>query len=436
MSGAETSSGGVGGRARVAVATVGLGMVAGAVVLVVVAWVFGDPPVDTESLTWSYGEVADGDVWSPVTAATVVAVLVPVCAVLLALEYWRSWRQKRPGAIGMPVSGAGCLVRGVLVLGAAVVVVLALWVLVPLFDSDDNVAADVGGRLILSTVALLTVIPGAVLVSTGVDWRLPALRAIPAAVAATVGVVLVGVPGVLVVIEYSDATHIDATTAARIAAPQPPTVAVRQAWRWRTDRRVLDVQAAGAGFVVLTDRGVVAVDGTTGAERWHYRRDDLAIADSGRLRVLDDGRTVVLPLGGWGRLHAFDAFTGELLWQTNERYERLSTEVADARTALASVEDHVDGKPAAVARSSRTGAVMWRRPLGCSLDPAAAPHPITPSDVVIVRCESEKDVPLVVAFDAKDGRELWRNELGTGEQVVTVTNLGSTSYGAELVGYR
>jgi hypothetical protein len=57
VSGAETSSSGAGGRSRVAAALVGLGMVAGAVVLVVVAWLFGDPPVDTESLVADPGAV-------------------------------------------------------------------------------------------------------------------------------------------------------------------------------------------------------------------------------------------------------------------------------------------------------------------------------------------------------------------------------------------
>ena len=80
---------GVRRRLRVVAALVGLGMMAGAVGLVVVAWLFGDPPVDTVTLRWSYWAVADGDVWSPVAAATIVAVLVPVCAAVLAFVYRR-----------------------------------------------------------------------------------------------------------------------------------------------------------------------------------------------------------------------------------------------------------------------------------------------------------------------------------------------------------
>ena len=57
--------------------------------------------------------------------------------------------------------------------------------------------------------------------------------------------------------------------------PPPPETRPGSGWWWWSERTsIREVVAAGAGVVVATHEGIVALDGRTGQERWHYRRTD------------------------------------------------------------------------------------------------------------------------------------------------------------------
>jgi len=82
------------------------------------------------------------------------------------------------------------------------------------------------------------------------------------------------------------------TAAAAQPASVPPSVS-RVAYSVRTPATVRDVRPVGTGFVVQLDDGVIAYDGVTGKERWHYRRIGADLVD---FWVSPGGGTI---LTGW-----------------------------------------------------------------------------------------------------------------------------------------
>lgn len=127
----------------------------------------------------------------------------------------------------------------------------------------------------------------------------------------------------------NDGTRIDHVTAASIPVPAIP--ATLGAERYRVSlplsadgKSLAGVVIAGTGFVIATETGLVAYDGTTGAARWHYRRSNVPVdGQSGVAYIADslmslEGGSVVLARWRNGGLTAFDAVTGELLWGESE----------------------------------------------------------------------------------------------------------------------
>jgi outer membrane protein assembly factor BamB len=147
-------------------------------------------------------------------------------------------------------------------------------------------------------------------------------------------------------------------------------------WTWRGGGPVRDVRAAGVGVVVAGDDGVTALDGTTGAARWTFRRVRAGLTD---LLVSPDRRTVVTihagPAARAAVLTVLDATTGERRWElaTDRKPVALLTDGVLAVDELLEVGD--DDPPRSRTRvpletscrdglvlhglDGRTGSVTW-----------------------------------------------------------------------------
>ncbi|TDD40694.1 PQQ-binding-like beta-propeller repeat protein [Saccharopolyspora elongata] len=229
---------------------------------------------------------------------------------LLAYVQWRAGRASTPagggrrvGAVGL--AGLGCLV-----------VLLVLLAVSGLYR-----AGRPGDQSFLTLVAAIAAAVGTFLATQGVRAPRIDLRTRRAAVSVADGLLAVAIAASSVGILLSEVKHVDATTAEPGVAAPLPTSHLTEKWRWRTGDRLYGVVSAGAGPVLVTDSGITALDGATGAERWHYRRDDLDVVY--QVLALDHGRTIVVTLRlESGDEHvdqhrAFDAFTGQELWQSS-----------------------------------------------------------------------------------------------------------------------
>ncbi|WP_327144926.1 outer membrane protein assembly factor BamB family protein [Nocardia sp. NBC_01327] len=129
-----------------------------------------------------------------------------------------------------------------------------------------------------------------------------------------------------------DQRNIDHTTASRTESAAVPDrlgaeryrIPIPVAPNYFGETAADDVVPAGAGFVIASAQGLTAYDGSTGLPRWHYLRRN--VERDGRfgpayiprtLRPLDNGAMV---LALWDQLGwiAFDASTGEILWQGSD----------------------------------------------------------------------------------------------------------------------
>jgi outer membrane protein assembly factor BamB len=110
----------------------------------------------------------------------------------------------------------------------------------------------------------------------------------------------------------------DATTAADTRPAPVPAAPRTRTWMWHAPEglTVREVVPAGAGVVVAVDDGVVALDGVTGRERWHYR---VAGARVALAAVTPDGDTLTLTYNVPGegineiRVLVLDATTGTVV---------------------------------------------------------------------------------------------------------------------------
>lgn len=140
------------------------------------------------------------------------------------------------------------------------------------------------------------------------------------AVALTTVLVVVG----LILYLRSDIRAADLQTGASEPVPTPGTAvpeALAETWRAPTDPE-LGAVISPAGVVVTTTRnGMTALDGSTGQERWSYRRDNRELCavgspDTDASDVTSTGHlsgiTAVYQVGDWcSAVQNFDAITGE-----------------------------------------------------------------------------------------------------------------------------
>jgi outer membrane protein assembly factor BamB len=273
-----------------------------------------------------------------------------------------------------------------------------------------------GARVPLLTWAGGLALVGALLVAVATPWWAAKRAPRPGVLALTAGLVIGAAVASGAAVLTQDTNHVNATTAAQVPAAALPASPAAEKWRWHSDEPIEDVKAAGAGVVVRSASGLIAFDGVTGAERWHYRRDD---AKTGELRILDGGRIIATSFAEvW---HGFDAITGELLWRADHLPTSVWTETT--RSALISPAD--SGRPYR-ALDGRTGTVAWQWnvPDGCFSDGDTE----TTADVVlaVVNCGKSRQ-GVIFGLDASSGRQLWRYDGPVGQPGLN---------GASLVGLR
>jgi outer membrane protein assembly factor BamB len=213
-------------------------------------------------------------------------------------------------------------------------------------------------------------------------------------------------------------------------------------WTWRGGGPVRDVRAAGAGVVVAGDDGVTALDGTTGAARWTFRRVGAGLTD---LLVSPDRQTVVTihagPAARAAVLTVLDATTGERRWElaTDRRPVALLTDGVLAVDELLEVGD--DDPPRSRTRvpletscrdglvlhglDGRTGSVTWTlrtRPF----DPYSSdPLRTAPDGTRLVAAVAAGDPERVVAaVDPASGALQPVREGCPAEVTATVTDRG------------
>lgn len=274
-----------------------------------------------------------------------------------------------------------------------------------------------GDRLLLVTLVYGVLLLGVALVLLTAR-RIRAFAPMPrprpwAAAAAFTGAVsaaaAVALAAGAVVAVGGEHTRIDATTAAAVPAPPVPTDPNRVARRWSEGRYVHAV-AAGAGVVVssIHTGTIIALDGRTGVERWHYRRSDSTPL---ALVAVEGGNGVVASFSG--RLHAFDAFTGQLWWREEAETADIPEDdvqwplLAAGSTVIRMRQNPDAPEPEFVGRDARSGELRWRYslPSECGAWPDTT---IATTALVHVLGDDCPWGETTVALYATTGQELWR----------------------------
>ena len=257
---------------------------------------------------------------------------------------------------------------------------------------------------------------GALVVVVATPWK-ASWRAPRVIVVLVAGVVL-GAGGSVAAVAVTQ-PNTNGTTAGSVSPAAVPTSPATQKWLWHSDKTIFDIVPAGAGFVVATEDSLIAVDGTTGQERWHYHRPGGAPPQP--IFTFDHGGIVVADVDDlW---FGFDAYTGKVLWHRDGVGNVLaSTWRASTRTVLIA-----SGYPRGPVQAldPRTGETAWEKPYlpQCRADGSAA----TTDDVAIVRLEcGDKRQVVLVGLDGATGRRLWRRDgpVAPASQYVRATRSG------------
>ena len=208
----------------------------------------------------------------------------------------------------------------------------------------------------------------------------------------------------------------ESTTAAAVRPAPVPASADTRRWVWKP-AELMDIEEVvpgGAGVIVGVPNGVVALDGVTGQERWHYRAAGEA---RGGLVASPNGELVAFGLRGSAQSHAvvLDAMTGTVLNDLDEGIGPWSA-MTD-HTVTYGDDDEVS---AFVAETGH--AWDFTVPEGCALL-FDTPNPAPSSSVAVVgfACGDDGDprtnpvanpLPVAVTFvglDDRSGAERWRH---------------------------
>jgi PQQ-like domain len=162
------------------------------------------------------------------------------------------------------------------------------------------------------------------------------------------------------------------------------------------------------GVVVAGDDGATAVDGTTGAARWTFRRVGAGLTD---LLVSPDRRTVVTihagPAARAAVLTVLDATTGERRWElaTDRKPVALLTDGVLAVDELLEVGGDDPPRSRTTARDIGSGAVLWtwEPPPGCD---STLLHPAVSATVVPVETSCQDGLALH-GLDGRTGSVTW-----------------------------
>jgi hypothetical protein len=265
-------------KSRLHPVSVAVGLItAGLAALIVACWV----------LDKDFSDAGPGSGW---TQALTIAIAVGAVAVLALRNRPVAW----------------CLV----VAGLAVTVLSVIG-----FIAQDNFGFP-GKQTVLAAVGGLAVTVGAFVLSLvpAGRWRRPSVASGLFGLVALLLVPAAAWP----LLTITPTWRLTATTASPGEPAAVPGSVSKVSWSAEVDGKVKEVVAAGMGFVVMFADGAAGVDGTTGQVRWSRRRDG---AETERIEVSPDGRTVMLQISPAGRLAAgwevLDAITGELRFATD-----------------------------------------------------------------------------------------------------------------------
>lgn len=320
----------------------------------------------------------------PNRMALVVAVIAVVLIAAMAYSVWR-------GHTGRDLAATAAGTAGV----AALLVIAYISQGIPAFYRRVMDSAPVTTALPLGAASWWLCLAGAAatFLAARAFARLERGAVKLLAVGAAIAVVIAAVVTVGAVRAGDDGRFVDASTAAATEVPALPTnlgkktftVSVPDAF---TDKDVsmYDIAAAGAGFTVY-QKGRITAFGADGKERWHYSRTGPGDVSINRMRVVDDGATVLAFVDSG--LVGLDAVTGDQLW-TSADPALLEAAGGRFRRATGPLVVGWNDEQVWTRYDSRTGRPMWS---------VSAPHhgcgivepTVTASGVVsVVQCEDGK----------------------------------------------
>jgi outer membrane protein assembly factor BamB len=204
----------------------------------------------------------------------------------------------------------------------------------------------------------------------------------------------------------SDAAATSSTTARPAGVPSgAPAAVVSEAWSGSGDPLPADV-VEGNRVLAGSPHGVRALDAATGAEAWHYTRDNAWLCG---LTATDGVAVAVFRTADrCDEAVALDADTGVRVWTRNVNFRADATLASTDRIVLAS-------SPTGVATLDPTGNTLrwsWRAPPACELLDAGAGDA---GVAVLYRCPDDGPVQLRL-MDGFDGDEHWTRDLVVGDR--------------------
>jgi outer membrane protein assembly factor BamB len=214
-----------------------------------------------------------------------------------------------------------------------------------------------------------------------------------------------------VTVVFAPRIVVDATSAERVdpAAVPDPSAGVRWTSTWQPEEgQTVRVVAAGAGVIVATGDQIVALNGPTGAQRWHYRR---AGAHAYRLAASPDGRTAVATFTAddsesnpTSSEFAFDANTGEVLWTRWPVNLWRTASQGGLATDHTFVKDEPGGVLVGVDLGSGEEIWRWTPPSGCTADG----NYVAGAKTVLVPVSCGAKSSAVIGVDDRAGTQRWR----------------------------
>ncbi|WP_152487014.1 outer membrane protein assembly factor BamB family protein [Nocardiopsis halotolerans] len=235
----------------------------------------------------------------------------------------------------------------------------------------------------------------------------------------------------------------------RIPVPENIT---RVGWEWEAaeNSSITDTHSFKGGVVVSLNDGVVALQGDTGEEIWHYRRPGQKLNSSG---VTPDGSLVVLTYSQENSnsldLLVLESSTGEI---NSDRTAVIDESSRETHTLLAAMPHLTDfglltnTNRVSYSHSSEeglrlrsfdltTGEEAWEMS-NIASKPSFSPGPfITSEETVVLVGTSETPEPTatLIGVDAMSGEELWREEYPVATPVSPSSIRLSTYPGSKLL---
>ncbi len=219
---------------------------------------------------------------------------------------------------------------------------------------------------------------------------------------------------------YEPVDYVIGTVAPEDDGLEVPTEANKVGWSWTapTGARLESVQSGPSGPLLIFEDGIVALDGTTGDELWHYRKP---YSDIVEVSVIHDGATGVvasLPNGqpsGDQTITEISTTTGEITrestlggWVSDAAPEDAGFDFKGRTSDMRLFLGSEDGNSLRwSARSAETGEELWRFKLPSSDGRTCAPDDLWAADRNYVLAES-RVVFLYGCLNVDPDTDAWR----------------------------